>query len=97
MPPNLLAKDDGQILKQSLGDTPKLHVTVLSGHLSFDLLSVFFRFPMKILVAASSSKRGHCFYPEVVRIVAQRVKSLLEAHFDLEAISTDADNIERAQ
>lgn len=46
---------------------------------------------MKILVAASSSKMGHCVYLDVVRIGTQRVKSLLEAHFDLEAISIDAD------
>ena len=70
---------------------------MVRGHLSLDLLSVFFRFPVQVLVAASFSPRGHDFHPEVVRIGAQGVQGLLEAHLDLEAISIEAEEVERVQ
>ncbi len=94
MPPDLATESDCEILKQSLCDTAKLDVSVVSAHLSFDKSSVFFSFPVEILLASSRTYGRHCLHPEVVGIGSKSVESLLEADFDLEAISIGADDFE---
>ena len=94
MPPDLATESNCEILKQSLCDTAKLDVSVVSAHLSFDKSSVFFGFPMEILLAFCRTYGRHCLHPEMVGVGSQGVKSLLEADFDLEAISIGADDFE---
>ena len=65
MRPDLLAEGDGLILQQSLGDRPKLHMTLASGHLSFDLLSVFFHFLVQVLAVNTYAKRADIYYREM--------------------------------
>jgi hypothetical protein len=86
--PDKLSEGDGEVLKQSLADDPRLDEDVISVKLAFDGVAVFGRGAVEMLIAVVAAQRGHVGHPEMIGERADLPDRLLEGVLDLETTAT---------
>src|SRR6266498_2339418 len=70
---------------------------LVSGELASDVRPVSLGLTLHILFAAAAVDGGHVLHPEVISVSPHGVDGLLEADFDFEAPTVEANNFQRVQ
>ena len=95
--PDHVWTEQGQGLKQTLGDEAQLQVGVVGPDFAADLISIACGLAVEILVASPARPWGHGAHPEMIRIGAQGVDGLLETDLDFETEAEHFDDLQTAQ
>ena len=95
--PDELREGDGEVLKQSLADEPCLDEDVVGVELALDVVAVFERGAMEMLIAVIAAQWLHVGHPEMIAERADLAHSLLEGELDLEAQTIETNDLDGLQ
>src|SRR3984957_20722059 len=95
--PDELREGDGEVLKLSLTDEPCLDEDVVGVKLALDVVAVFERGAMKMLIAVIAAQWLHVGHPKMVGERADPAHRLFEGVLDLEAQTIETNDLDSLQ